>query len=81
MLRDSWNETILSGMRLALLLTLATSMVACRQTTEPPGQIALSLQANTADVARAHTETVTVNATGNNLFGVVIDSGVTTSEQ
>ena len=49
--------------------------------TEPPGQVALSLQANAAVVTRGDTVTFTVNATGNNLFGVVIDYGDTTSEQ
>jgi PKD domain-containing protein len=68
-------------MRLALIgIILATSAIACRQTVEPPTQISVSIQANTSVVTRGDTVTFTVNATGNNLFGVTIDYGDDTTD-
>jgi hypothetical protein len=73
---------MLSVMHRSLLcIIFATTIVACRQTTEPPTQLAMSLQANTTVVTRGDTVTFTVNATGNNLFGVVIDFGDATGDQ
>ena len=69
-------------MRLAFFcVVLATSIVACRQTTEPPVQLTASMQASAAVIPRGDTVTFTVNATGNNLFGVVIDFGDATGDQ
>lgn len=68
-----------SIMRLAFLC--AALIVACRQTTEPPVQLTVSMQASTAVIPRGDTVTFTVNAAGNNLFGVVIDYGDTTGDQ
>ena len=69
-------------MRLALVgLTLVIATAACRQTTEPPGEVTVSLQANTTVVPRGDTVTFTVNAAGNNLFGAVIDYGDQTGDQ
>ena len=63
-------------MRFSLICaSLAIVLVACRQTTEPPIGVTVSLTANTTVVPRGDTVTFTVNAAGNNLFGVVIDYG------
>jgi PKD repeat protein len=63
-------------MRFVLIgVVLATSATACRQTMEPPTTLSMSLQANTTVVPRGDTVTFTVNATGNNLVGVIIDFG------
>ena len=69
-------------MRLALVgLSLVIATSACRQTTEPPVQLTVSLQANTTVVPRGDTITFIVNAAGNNLFGAIIDYGDQTSDQ
>ena len=69
-------------MRFALVgLSLVIATLACRQTTEPPGQLTVSLQANTTVVPRGDTVTFTVNAAGNNLFGAIIDYGDQTGDQ
>ena len=68
-------------MRIVLLGLLATVAIACRQSVEPPTQISVSIQANTAVATRGDTVTFTVNATGNNLFGVIIDYGDSATDQ
>jgi plastocyanin len=69
-------------MRLALVgLTILLVSAACRQTTESPGQLTVSLQANTTVVPRGDTVTFIVNAAGNNLFGAVIDYGDQSGDQ
>jgi hypothetical protein len=64
-----------------VLVGIVVMALACRQTVEPPTQISVSIQANTAVVTRGDTVTFTVNATGNNLFGVVIDYGDSVTDQ
>ena len=69
-------------MRLAHLgIILMFCLGACRQTTEPPVDLVISLAANKTTAARGDTVTFVVNATGNNLFGVVIDYGDTGGDQ
>lgn len=62
-------------MRILIGTLLATIAIACRQTTEAPTQLSVSLQANTSLVPRGDTVTFQVNADGNNLVGVIIDYG------
>lgn len=69
-------------MRLAPLgLTLLIATSACRQSTEPPVPLTVSIQANTTVVPRGDTVTFTVTAAGNNLFGAMIDYGDQTGDQ
>lgn len=64
-----------------VLVGIVVMTLACRQTVEPPTQISVSMQANAAVVTRGDTVTFTVNATGNNLVGVIIDYGDSASDQ
>lgn len=64
-----------------LLTALAVLAIACRQTTAPPAPLVVTLEANTAVAQPGDTVTFTVNATANNLFGVVIDFGDSTGDQ
>ena len=67
---------MLSAMRLALVgISVAILAIGCRQSTAPVVDVTMSLQANTTVVQRGDTVTFTVNATGNNLFGVVMEYG------
>ena len=59
----------------ALILTAS-----CRQTTEPPVSLVVTLESNRSTAARGDTITFTVNASGNNLVGVVIDFGDQTGD-
>lgn len=69
-------------MRFALISAFVVmACSSCRQTTEPPTDVTVSLIANTTVVPRGDTVTFTVIAAGNNLFGVVIDYGDATSDQ
>jgi hypothetical protein len=68
-------------MRRALIPAIIALMAACRQTTEPPVQLVVALEANRTVVVPGDTVTFTVNATGNNLFGVVMDYGDSLSDQ
>ena len=52
----------------------------CRQTTEPPVSLVVTLEASRSTAVRGDTITFTVNATGNNLVGVVIDFGDQTED-
>src|SRR5688572_29056408 len=52
----------------------------CRQTTEPPVSLVVTVEASRATAARGDTITFTVHATGNNLVGVMIDFGDQTSD-
>jgi PKD domain-containing protein len=52
----------------------------CRQTTEPPVSLVVTLESSRSTAARGDTITFTVNATGNNLVGVVIDFGDQTGD-
>ena len=60
----------------ALFLTAS-----CRQTTEPPVSLVVTLQSSRSTAARGDTVTFTVSATGNNLVGVVIDFGDQSGDQ
>lgn len=60
----------------AIILALA-----CRQSTEPPVGLSVSIQANTAVVLRGDTVSFQVNAAGNNLVGVIIDFGDNSTDQ
>ena len=62
---------------IALVLCLA----ACRQSTAPPVPVLVTLEANRTVSTRGDTVTFSVNATGNNLVGVVIDFGDTALDQ
>ena len=62
---------------LFIVLLLAGS---CRQTTEPPVSLVVSLESSRSTATRGDTITFTVNATGNNLVGVVIDFGDQTGD-
>ena len=68
-------------MRTVTLGLVAIVAIGCRQTVEPPTPISVSIQANTSVVTRGDTVTFTVNATGNNLFGVIIDYGDEATDQ
>lgn len=57
------------------------ALMACRQTTEPPGEVVVSLESSQATAQRGDTVTFTVNAAGNNLFGVVVEFGDTGMDQ
>jgi hypothetical protein len=59
---------------LAVAIALV-AITACRQTTEPPGEVTVTLEASHATAQRGDTVTFTVNAAGNNLFGVVVEFG------
>ena len=54
-----------------LLLVLGS----CRQTTEPPVPVVVTLETSRTTAVRGDTISFTVNATGNNLIGVVVDFG------
>jgi hypothetical protein len=64
-----------------LFITLAILAIACRQSTAPPSPLVVTLEANTAVAQPGDTVTFTVNATANNLFGVVIDFGDANGDQ
>ena len=69
-------------MRLAIIgVALGIAAIACRQTTEPPIALSVLLEANTATIPRGDTVTFEVTATGNNLVGVIIDYGDSSSDQ
>jgi hypothetical protein len=69
-------------MRLAIIgVALGIATIACRQTTEPPTALSVRLEANIATVPRGDTVTFEVNATGNNLVGVIVDYGDSSSDQ
>ena len=62
-------------------MLLGVAAAACRQSTEPPTALSVSLQANTAVVARGDTVSFQVSAAGNNLVGVIIDYGDSSTDQ
>ena len=64
-----------------VLLGMTVLALACRQTTEPPIGLSVSIQANTAVVLRGDTVAFQVNAAGNNLIGVLIDFGDSATDQ
>ena len=64
--------------RWLLILLLLTG--SCRQTTEPPLSLVVSLESSRSTATRGDTVTFTVNAAGNNLVGVVIDFGDQTGD-
>ena len=63
------------------LFTVLLLAGGCRQTTEPPVPLVATLQSSRSTAARGDTVTFTVNATGNNLVGVVIDFGDQAADQ
>jgi hypothetical protein len=68
-------------MRPAILgLAIGFMAIACRQTTEPPVALSVQIEANTTVVPRGDTVTFEVTAAGNNLVGVVIDYGDSSSD-
>jgi hypothetical protein len=73
--RSKRTEAKLDPMkRLAFVLALVIT-TACRQTTEPPGDVTVTLEASQAMPQRGDTVSFTVNAAGNNLVGVVVEFG------
>ena len=52
----------------------------CRQSTEPPGPLVVTLESSRSTAARGDTITFTVHATGNNLIGVIMDFGDQTGD-
>jgi plastocyanin len=69
-------------MRLARLgIVLMICLAACRQTTAPPVDLVVTLEASKMTAARGDSVTFVVNAAGNNLFGVVIDYGDSVGDQ
>ena len=62
------------------LFTVLLLTGSCRQTTEPPVSLVATLESSRSTAARGDTITFTVNATGNNLIGVVIDFGDQTGD-
>ena len=62
-------------------VALGIAAAACRQTTEPPTALSVLLQASTAAVPRGDTVTFEVTAAGNNLVGVILDYGDSSSDQ
>jgi PKD repeat protein len=63
------------------LFTLLLLTAGCRQTTEPPVSLVATLTSSPSTAARGETVSFTVNATGNNLVGVVIDFGDQSGDQ
>ena len=79
--RSKATRTKLGAMkRLAIMLAIVGT-VACRQTTEPPGEVTVTLEASHVTAQRGDTVTFTVNAAGNNLFGVVVEFGDASVDQ
>ena len=62
-------------------MALGIGAMACRSTTQPPVGLSVSIQANTAVVLRGDTVSFQVNAAGNNLVGVIIDYGDSSTDQ
>ena len=60
---------------LPLGLLLMAGVMACRQSTEPPVPIQLTLESSHVTARTGDTVTFIVNATGNNLVGVSVDYG------
>ena len=67
--------------RFVLMVALLWATAACRQTTEPPGDVTVTLEASHVTAQRGDTVTFTVNAAGNNLFGVVVEFGDASVDQ
>lgn len=76
-----WERNDARGMRLALITVLLVCSIGCRQTTAPPVPLLVTLESSRTTVSRGDTVTFTVNAAGNNLFGVVLDYGDSVAEQ
>lgn len=72
---------MLGVVRTFVLVLAIASLAACRQTTAPPAPLTVSLEATASVAQPGDTITFTVNASANNLFGVVIDFGDTTGDQ
>ena len=64
-----------------LLLAFVVLTVGCRQTTQPPIGLSVSIEANTAVVLRGDTVSFQVTAAGNNVVGVIIDFGDGTTDR
>lgn len=78
--RPTGGEAI--AMRFVMIgVALSVAAIACRQTTEPPVGLSVSIQANAAVVLRGDTVSFQVNATGNNLIGVIINFGDDATDQ
>jgi hypothetical protein len=68
-------------MKRYLIVGLVLIFGSCRQETEPPGPVLVTLESSTTTAARGDTISFTVNATGNTLVGVVVDFGDQVTEQ
>jgi hypothetical protein len=67
--------TMLGDMKRLVVLAAVLLSSACRQTIAGPVPIVVTLEASRQTAVRGDTVTFSVNATGNNLVGVVIDYG------
>jgi len=61
--------------RLLCAIAMATAVVACRQSVEPPVDVSISMSASSLTAHRGDTVSFVINAAGNNLFGVAIEYG------
>jgi hypothetical protein len=67
--------------RFLCTIAIATVVVGCRQSVEPPGDVTISLTVNPTQASRGDTVSFTINAAGNNLFGVVVEYGDSFSDE
>lgn len=68
-------------MKRHLIAGLVLLLGSCRQTTEPAVPVLVTLESSRTTAARGDTISFTVNATGNNLIGVVVDFGDQVTDQ
>lgn len=68
-------------MKRLLIAGLVLVLGSCRQTTEPPVPVLVTLESSRTTAVRGDTISFTVNASGNNLIGVVVDFGDQVSDQ
>jgi hypothetical protein len=68
-------------MRWTLVAAVMFAGAACRQTTATPVPLVVSLEVSTVVTQRGDTVSFTVQATGNNLIGVVLEYGDDNSDQ
>lgn len=68
-------------MKRLLIAGLMLFLGSCRQTTEPPVPVLVTLELSRTTAARGDTISFTIHATGNNLIGVVVDFGDQVTDQ
>lgn len=68
-------------MKLYLVASLVLVLGSCRQSTEPPVPVLVTLESSKTTAVRGDTISFTVHATGNNLIGVVVDFGDQVTDQ